>query len=142
MLQSWSQFVPQKHGRDPDTNAPKNTAVQHQRHTDFVNYRWVIDKLQLTPEAGPLQQGKIRPSGDLLTNLIRIGIENGFSIGIKNGVLINGRPASDYRIEHGIEVAVRAQIIGNPAPHRLRIAGVNTRTAKIGGRAGSQVCQV
>ena len=55
MLQSRRQFVPQEDGRDADTNAAKNAAVQHQRHTDFINYRWVINQLELTPEAGPLQ---------------------------------------------------------------------------------------
>ena len=142
MLQAGSDFAAQQYRRDAHPNAAERSAIQFERHAHVINGGRVIDQAQLPAEAGVLDELKVGTVGHRFADEIGIGVQNGVAVGIDDGRVQNDRPIAHHRFDHGVEIAVRAQVVLDGAAHRLGITGIHLGAAQVGGGSGRQVFQL
>ena len=89
-------------------------------------------------EVGLHDSLEIGAVADGFADQVRICVQYDSAGGIHDGSVVDNRPATDHRFQHGIQIAIRAQVVRNSSAHRLRVLRVYFCAGKVGGSVGRQ----
>ena len=97
----------------------------------------------LPPKTSVLQSSK-NPAVQRFSCRLNSGSvsKDGFAVRVENGCVVDRRPAPDDGFQHGVQVAVGPQIVGDAAPHCVGIIGVDTSAAQVRSGIAGQVRQL
>src|SRR5581483_1944407 len=78
---------------------------------------------------------------DRLADEIWIGVEDRLAVRVDDGGIVNDRPIRDYRIKHGVQIAIGAEIVGDGPAYGFGFAGVDASAGQVWSGVGGKVCQ-